>query len=69
MKRIVGFIYIFLSFNCLFGVCLDIAFMVHHFFKLIWWQLGILFFLIPAGALLFSIFMVEGCELLGGKTK
>lgn len=64
MKRIVGFIYIFLSFNCLLGVCLDVAFMVHHFSKLIWWQLGILIFLIPAGILLFSIFMVEGCELL-----
>lgn len=67
MKRILGIICLLLSFTCLLGICLDIAFMIHHLFKLIWWQLGILIFLIPAGILLFSIFMVEGCELLGGK--
>lgn len=67
MKRILGIICLLSSFTCLLGICLDIAFMVHHFFKLIWWQLGILIFLIPTGIFLFSIFMVEGCELLGGK--
>lgn len=67
MKRILGIICLLLSFTCLLGICLDIAFMVHHLFKLIWWQLGISIFIIPAGILLFAVFMVEGCELLGGK--
>ena len=66
MKRILGIICLLLSLTCLLGVCLDIAFIAHHLFKLIWWQLGILIFLIPTGIALTAIFIVEGCELLGG---
>lgn len=66
MKRILGIICLLVALTCLLGVCLDGAFMVHHFSKLIWWQLGISIFIIPTGIILFSIFMVEGCELLGG---
>lgn len=65
MKRILGIICLLLAFTCLLGVCLDIAFIARHLFKLIWWQLGISIFIMPTGVILFAVFIVEGLELLG----
>ena len=65
MKKALGIICILLSIACLSGVCLDIGYIVKHFFELIWWQLGLLFSLIPMVTILFAISITTGLDLIG----